>query len=118
MTIGERIKARRLYLNMTQDELAKRVGYKSRSSINKIELSRVLPNRKIVEMADALEITPSELMGWSEEKDVSVRSAHVAARRIRDPRLTDALEKYFELPESEKQNVIDYIDFVYNKSKS
>lgn len=32
MTVGERIKQKRIELNMTQDELAKKVGYKSRSS--------------------------------------------------------------------------------------
>ena len=38
MTIGERIKFKREELNISQDELARRLGYKSRSSINKIEL--------------------------------------------------------------------------------
>ena len=37
MTIGERIKLRREELQMTQEELAQKLGYKSRSSINKIE---------------------------------------------------------------------------------
>ena len=62
--IGERIKQRRLELNLTQDELAQKVGYKSRSSINKIELSRSLPLKKIEKMAKALETTPGFLMGW------------------------------------------------------
>lgn len=66
MTIGERIKYRREELGLTQDELAKKCGYKSRSSINKIELSRELPLKKISLMADALETTPSYLMGWEE----------------------------------------------------
>lgn len=62
--IGQRIKSRRLELNMTQDELAKKVGYKSRTSINKIELSRSLPLSKVEKMANALETSPSYLMGW------------------------------------------------------
>lgn len=66
MTIGERIRNRRIELNMTQDELAKKAGYKSRSSINKIELSRDLPLRKISKVAAALDITPTELCGWEE----------------------------------------------------
>lgn len=66
MTVGERIKKRREELNLTQDELAKKVGYKSRSSINKIEMSRDLPLRKVEKMAAALETTPSDLMGWKE----------------------------------------------------
>lgn len=67
MTVGERIKQRRLELNLSQDELAKKVGYKSRSSINKIELARDLPLKKVELMAKALDTTPSYLMGWSEE---------------------------------------------------
>lgn len=76
MTIGERIRGRRQELNMTQDELAKKAGYKSRSSINKIELSRNLPLRKIAKVAAALDITPSELCGW-EETSEEVRMDHV-----------------------------------------
>ena len=57
---------RREELGLTQEEVAKRCGYKSRSSINKIELSRDLPLRKVEIMADALETTPGVLMGWDE----------------------------------------------------
>lgn len=66
MTIGERIKNRREELGLTQDELAHKCGYKSRSSINKIELSRDLPLRKVSLMAEALQTTPGYLMGWED----------------------------------------------------
>ena len=67
MEIGDRIRQRRIELNMSQDELAKKVGYKSRSSINKIESDgRGLPQAKIVTLAKALETTPSYLMGWTD----------------------------------------------------
>lgn len=67
MTIGERIKARREELNMTQDELSKKLHYKSRSSINKIELGLYnLKQSKIKAIADALETTPAYIMGWDE----------------------------------------------------
>jgi len=72
MTIGERIKNRREELGMTQDELARKCGYKSRSSINKIELSRDLPLRKVSLMADVLQTTPAYLMGW-EEKPTAIK---------------------------------------------
>ena len=53
---------------MTQDALAKRVGYKSRTSIHKIELGLTdLPQSKIMEIADALATTPEYLMGWTTE---------------------------------------------------
>ncbi len=36
--LGYRIRLRRLAIGMSQEELAKKTGYNSRSSINKIEL--------------------------------------------------------------------------------
>lgn len=71
-TIGERIRLRREELHLSQEELAKKLGYKSRSSINKIELdSRNLTQSKIKAIADALETTPSYIMGWEEESSTS-----------------------------------------------
>lgn len=37
MSIGEKVKQRRIELNLTQEELAKRMGYKSKTTIAKIE---------------------------------------------------------------------------------
>lgn len=37
MTIGDRIRKRREELGLTQEELAKKLGYASRSSVNKVE---------------------------------------------------------------------------------
>ena len=66
-TIGNRIRNRREELGLSQDELGKRLGYKSRSAINKIELDQQnLTQSKIKAIADALETTPSYIMGWDE----------------------------------------------------
>ena len=62
--IGQRIRKRREELNMSQDELARLMGYKSRSSINKIELEKTdVAGAKIDEFAKALRTTSSYLMG-------------------------------------------------------
>ena len=59
-TIGERIKERRIELDMSQEELATMLGYKSRSSINKIEKDgRELRQNKIMAIARALHTTPA-----------------------------------------------------------
>lgn len=80
-TIGDRIKARRLELDMSQDELARLVGYKSRSSINKIESDgRLLPQRKIMEIATALNTTPAYIMGWEESNQVEAPSVPLTPR--------------------------------------
>ena len=68
MTIGQRIKQRREELQMSQEELAHMVGYKSRSSINKIELDiQQLTQRKIKVMAKALKTTENFILGVDEE---------------------------------------------------
>ena len=47
MNIGERIRKCRENLDMTQEELALKLGYKSRSSVNKVENSRELSIKKV-----------------------------------------------------------------------
>lgn len=72
MTIGDRIKSRREQLHMSQEELAVKIGYKSRSSVNKIELNQYnLKQSKIKLIADALETTPAYIMGWEDSNSVS-----------------------------------------------
>lgn len=70
MEIGEKIKMLRESRGMSQEELAKKAGYKSRSSINKIETDgRNLPQSKIAAIAKALDVTPTYLMGWEPEPE-------------------------------------------------
>lgn len=71
--LGNRIKQRRESLGMSQEELALKLGYKSRSSINKIEMEgRNLPPNKIADIAEALQTTPSFIMGWEKEEKPSI----------------------------------------------
>lgn len=68
-TIGRNISRMRKNLGMTQEDLAKMMGYKSKSTINKIELGiNDIPQSKIVRFAEVLGTTPAELMGWNEEE--------------------------------------------------
>ena len=69
MSIGEKIRLRREQLGMSQTELARLSGYKTRSAINKIENDgRNVSQEKINAIARALRVTPSYLMGWEEEE--------------------------------------------------
>ena len=62
----ERIRKRRQELGYSQEYLAKLLGYRSRSSINKIEKGLAdIPQSKIQAFAQALHTTPAYLMGWS-----------------------------------------------------
>ena len=65
--IGKRIRKRREELGMTQEELADKLHYKSKTTIAKIENgTNDIVQSKVVEFAKALETSPAYLMGWIE----------------------------------------------------
>lgn len=65
LMLYKNIKNRRQELGLSQEDLAKKVGYKDRTSIAKIEAGKVdLSQSKIIEFSNVLDISPSELMGW------------------------------------------------------
>lgn len=67
MTMYDRIRELRTAAGMTQDELARAMGYKDRSMITKIEAGKVdISQKKINAFAKVLNTTPAYLMGWTE----------------------------------------------------
>lgn len=63
--IGKRIKKRRETLGLTQQELANRMGYKSKSTINKIEMGKNdVSQSGVTKFAKALNTSVAYLMGW------------------------------------------------------
>ena len=62
--LSRRILQRRLELGLSQEELAQRMGYRSKSSITKLEKGvNDIPQAKLEELAAALETTPAYLLG-------------------------------------------------------
>ena len=62
--LSTRVRLRREQLGLSQQELARRMGYRSRSSITKLEKGiNDLPQSKVEELAQALETTPAALLG-------------------------------------------------------
>ena len=69
MKIYERIRYLREKLDMSQQELAAKIGYKDKSAISKVERGeRDINQSLIVKYANALGTTPAYLMGWSESE--------------------------------------------------
>ena len=106
MDIGKRIKERREYLGMSQDELARKVGYKSRSSVNKIEMDgRGLPQSKIIAFANALETTPAYLMGWTQAQ---VFSGYSVAKDVEEGKISLHTEYYLDDTDKHTDTPIPY----------
>ena len=110
MNVGDRIKKRRLELGLTQEELAKKAGYKSRSSINKIELSRDLPLPKVQEVARILDCSPSYLLGWEDKTNIVETAKTDVMLSNMDNRLKEYALKIAKLPKEKQDLVLKMID--------
>ena len=70
--IYDRIKARRIELGLTVEQLAALMGYKDKSSISKIENGKAdIPQSKVAAFARALKTTTAYLVGIDEAKEAA-----------------------------------------------
>ena len=66
---GDYLKNARLFNNMSQQELAEKMGFKHKASISKYEKSYFpMKAKDIIKAAEILGVTPAYLMGWSGPK--------------------------------------------------
>ena len=96
-SIGKRILRRRQELGWTQQDLAEKMGYKSKSSINKIELGITDVNqKKLAKFATVLKMNAGEL----------VVSAH-----------ENIFDEFKDITFSSKESeeIKDYIRFILSK---
>ena len=72
MTIGERIRQRRLELGLTADDVAAALG-KNRATVYRYESNSIekLPTTVLEPLAEVLGTTPAHLMGWDEDGALS-----------------------------------------------
>jgi len=109
MTIGSRIKERRLYLGLSAEELGRRLG-KDRATIYRYEKGDIenLPLDVLTPLAEILETTPQWLMGWETKKDNEVL-ADVVVRMRSDEAFYKAVLALNELNSSKLAGVVQML---------
>ena len=119
--LHENIRARRIALNMTQQELAKKLGYKSTSTIAKIESGENdIPQAKIAAFASALDTTPAELMGLKiitvdpDEPDDTV-TVTIAKDK---PQLEKVIKRLDGLSEKRLKNILGIVNTIIDSYES
>ena len=122
MELYETIRARRVALHMTQQELAARLGYKSTSTIAKIEAGiNDIPQGKIIAFANALATTPGALLGLVVEHGAITEKNIVRSLPEKNVFLTDQertlIEKYRKLNEAGKEYIEEQLDFALGRGK-
>ncbi len=101
-SLGQRIKSRRIELGLTQEELGKMVGYKSRTTVNKVELGiSSLNETKIIAFAKALDTTPAYIMGWDEPTKEK----------------NELIDLINQLNEDETKELLNFVDYIISKRK-
>lgn len=99
MALGENIKRARMKAQISQDELAKRLGYKSRSTIAKIESGENdLTQKKVAAFAKALNVSIDFLMdgaGKRAEDNIRVYEIPVVGKVVAGTPI-DAIENITE----------------------
>lgn len=107
---GRKLKEIRMAKGMSQEELAKALGYTNRSSINKIEIGRSsMPIEKVQKAAEVLGVSPLELFNEVENFiNNSVKATSTDTPGL-DP---DFLIRYEALSDKNKEQAKSYIEFL------
>ena len=109
MELHKIIRSKRIALKMTQQELAQKLGYKSTSTIAKIESGKNdIPQAKLAAFAEALNTTTADLMGFKNVKPVQEVSANTVTCTISKgkPQLEELIKKLDRLDEKDLNRVL------------
>ena len=90
MNIGDRIKNKRLKLDINQNDLAEKIGV-SKQTLYKYENSIVtnIPSDKIELLAQYLHCSPEYLMGWTDESKNNYSLTNLEIEHIEKYRAVD-----------------------------
>lgn len=121
---GMNLKKLRLEKGMSQEELAKKLGYKGRSAINKIETGvNDMPRDMVVRCAEVLGVSPLDLFFYEylpdsdvhipTQKDLLIDALDITIRNESVRNAVHAiLEESKSLPISKLDQILSYIKFL------
>lgn len=114
MHIGERIKKRRLELEWSQRELAKRMGYTNNSTIVKIEQGKVdVYQGKIEQFAEVLGVSIAYLMGWEVEEQKNDLIAEVVLKMRTDETFASVVENLYKLDKDKLESINQMLNTLF-----
>lgn len=106
MTIGERIKEKRKELNLSQEDLAKKAGYKDKTAISKFEhKGNDITMKQVKRVASALGVSAAYLMGWEDvAPDLMVNDVYI-------------IECYSKMSSDNKKRLESYATFLMQQEE-
>ena len=121
--IGRRVREARIAKGLTQDEVAEKMGYTSRTTINKIEMGiNGIPNSKLSLLAEILNVDISYLLVGDNKKESALLTLTSKDGKVRTMQITDdqyeIMQKALDIFEIEKdanEKVSKLLNDIYSK---
>lgn len=121
LSVGERIKEKRIALGWSQQELAKKAGYSDKTAISKIEhAGNEITLKQVKRIAKAMKVDPEELMGWPENRiEVSRATLHEEMEKWGDrgEALDEYAKKLYELYKNADPKIKQAVDLLLKADK-
>ena len=109
MTVGNRIKKSRENADLSQVELAKKIGVSKQTLY--------IPSDKLQGIADTLKISPAYLMGW--EDNMSNENSDIVSDFLPDlfsnEKMLECIKKLYSLNKEHQQTIFDTVAYWYEK---
>ncbi len=114
MDMGQKIKLLREQKRMTLEELGDKVGV-GKSTVRKWETGIIanMKRDKIAKIANALDVSPSYLMGWDD--NLKTDNADLIPDILSDSVLIEHVKKLRKLNKEHQQTIYDNIAYWYEK---
>jgi transcriptional regulator with XRE-family HTH domain len=113
--VGERIKGLRQSKNLSQDDIAKIIGAKNRSTIANYEAERISPDFEAIEkLAIYFNVTTDYIFGLTDDP---IKKAEVAFELTDGRVITDINKMFAELGPSDQKLIIDMFLSLKEKDK-
>lgn len=116
---GINLKRLRLEKGMSQDELAKKLGYKGRSAINKIETGvNDMPRDMVLRCAEVLGVSPLSLFYYGETTEAMFAKSKVdtlvdmTLQSDASDSIRAIIDETKSLSEGKLQQILSYIKFL------
>ena len=115
-----RVKELREKLGMTQEELAHKLGYRSKSSVAHIENGRDIPRAMVEKLAKILKTTPQYLMGWENDSFIMPEKLSEIKKELpgsakesdRERIVNMIADRLGECPEQDIDDMLTFLDFL------
>lgn len=115
-----RVKELREKLGMTQEELARKLGYRSKSSVAHIENGRDIPRAMVEKLAKILKTTPQYLMGWENDSYIMPEKLSEIQKELpgsakesdRERIVNMIADRLGECPEQDIDDMLTFLDFL------